>query len=83
VSTLAGTGEIGYVNAAVGILGRFNRPYGVAVDEDGNVIVADMDNDRIRKITPHGQVSILAATGQRGYRDGEETVAQFNQPGEL
>jgi hypothetical protein len=51
------------------------------VDGDGNVIVADMFNCRIRKITPQGHVSTLAGTGEKGHRDGDRLdSAQFNQP---
>jgi hypothetical protein len=53
-------------------------PCGVAVDGDGNAIVADSINHRIRKITPQGQVSTLAGTGEKGHRDGEGFDAQFN-----
>jgi DNA-binding beta-propeller fold protein YncE len=80
VSTLAGTaGEKGYRNGE-GAVAQFHYPCGVAVDGDGNIIVADEYNDRIRKITPQGHVSTLAGTGGVSHRDGEGTVAQFNKP---
>jgi DNA-binding beta-propeller fold protein YncE len=79
VSTLAGTGKEGHQNGE-GSVAQFRHPTGVAVDGDGNLIVADCDNHRIRKITPQGHVSALAGTGEGGYREGEGTVAQFNKP---
>jgi sugar lactone lactonase YvrE len=80
VSTLAGTtGEKGHRDGE-GAGAQFNQPYGVAVDGDGSIIVADMHNHCIRNITPTGQVSTLAGTGKKGYRDGEGTEAQFNYP---
>eukprot|EP00242_Pyramimonas_sp_CCMP2087_P000191 CAMPEP_0198228870 /NCGR_PEP_ID=MMETSP1445-20131203/113827_1 /TAXON_ID=36898 /ORGANISM="Pyramimonas sp., Strain CCMP2087" /LENGTH=580 /DNA_ID=CAMNT_0043909303 /DNA_START=198 /DNA_END=1941 /DNA_ORIENTATION=+ len=82
VSTLAGTGEEGYQDGG-GTVAQFNSPRGIAVDGDGNVFVADMMNNRIRKITPQGHVSTLAGTGEEGYQDGEAIVAQFKGPGGL
>ena len=61
-------------------LNRLNQPSGVAVDGEGNVLVADTFNHCIRKISPQGLVSTLAGTGERGKRDGEGSVARFSNP---
>jgi DNA-binding beta-propeller fold protein YncE len=82
VSTLAGTGAHGHRDGE-GAVALFDYPEGVAVDGDGNVIVADEFNHRIRRITPQGQVSTLAGNGDEGCRDGERTLAQFNCPSGL
>jgi DNA-binding beta-propeller fold protein YncE len=70
VSTLAGTGEKGNRDGE-GAVAQFNFPCGVAVDGDGNGIVADTVNQRIRKVTPQGHVSTLAGTGEEGHQDGD------------
>ena len=49
----------------MGSAARFNNPFAVAVDDGGNVYVADTGNNTIRKITPNGMVSTLA--GLHGY----------------
>lgn len=40
---------------------QLNQPRGIAVDAAGNLYVADMVNFRVRKITPEGMISTLAA----------------------
>jgi sugar lactone lactonase YvrE len=79
VTTLAGTGDEGYADGA-GTEAQFGSLNGVTVDGRGNVYVADLDNHRIRKITPAGVVTTLAGNGDEGYADGTGTEAQFNQP---
>lgn len=60
---------------------RFNGPAGIAVDDAGNLYVADEFNRTIRKITPSGQVSTLAgAVGQAGNENGVGGAARFNIP---
>ena len=81
VSTFAGLpGQAGAANG-FGDHARFRNPWGVAVDGAGNVIVADMSNNTIRKITPTGQVSTLAGqAGVPGQADGAGSQARFNAP---
>jgi len=49
VSTIAGSGTAGH-HDATGTEAQFNLPFGVAVDSSGNLYVADLNNNRIRKI---------------------------------
>ncbi len=62
VTTLAGSGVYGSADG-VGAAASFRSPYGVAVDNIGNVYVADLNNQKIRKITPTGVVTTLAGSG--------------------
>jgi len=78
VSTLAGTpGGAGFADG-VGNAARFNQPYAIAVDFQGNVYVADTYNYVVRKITPAGVVSTLAGRpGMPGSIDGAAGAALF------
>ncbi len=58
VSTLAGNGSFGIVNGAVTVA-EFEYPYGVAVDNSGNVYVSDNSGGDIRKIS-NGSVTTFA-----------------------
>ncbi|MDR2208257.1 MAG: hypothetical protein LBE22_04705 [Azoarcus sp.] len=82
VSTLAGSEE-GFADG-IGGDARFNLPTGIAIDAAGYLYVADSWNDRIRKITPAGEVSTLAggeiAGGERGFADGIGGDARFYAP---
>lgn len=69
----------GYADG-IGSAARFHQPTGVAVDCEGNVYVADQDNNRIRKINPEGNVTTLAGSGTKGYADGIGIETSFNRP---
>jgi DNA-binding beta-propeller fold protein YncE len=78
VSTLAGPS---FEVAGFGPGGAtFSSPTGVAVDASGNVYVADQGNNKIRKISPSGQVITLAGSGKKGSANGPDTLASFYQP---
>jgi sugar lactone lactonase YvrE len=79
VSTLAGSGSEGFADGA-GAAAQFNYPEGVAVDGEGSIIITDMGNHCVRKITPDGTVSTLAGSGRGGFADGTGAAAQFNGP---
>ena len=46
--------------------GQLNSPRGLAIDSEGNILVADYNNHRIQKFTPQGQ--FLQAVGSKGKR---------------
>jgi sugar lactone lactonase YvrE len=79
VTTLAGTNEAGYTDGP-GTQARFSYPAGIAVDDEGNVYIADTANHRIRQIAPDGTVTTLAGSGQPGNADGLAAEAQFRAP---
>lgn len=67
-----------------GSAARFNQPSGVAVDGSGNVYVADLNNNTIRRITPAGTVTTLAGlAGAAGSEDGTGDAARFHSPASL
>jgi hypothetical protein len=78
-ATLAGCGSL-FADGA-GSAARFNAPSGAAVDNGGNVYVADTFNHTIRKISPTGTVTTLAGIpGISGSADGTGSAARFNLP---
>lgn len=79
VTTFAGDGTNGSTDAN-GTLASFNKPTGVAIDNTGNIYVADSENNKIRKITPAGDVSTLAGSGASGSDDLVGNLATFAIP---
>merc|ERR1711937_717316 len=61
---------------------KFEKVGGIAVDGEGNILVADSGDHRIRKVTPGGLVTTVAG-GERGFADGEREKAQFNHPSDI
>jgi len=85
VTTIAGHPPPGKTGSADGTnSARFNTPTGLAVDTNGNVYVADEQNDTIRKLTPLGTNWLTTTIGghalTNGTNNGSGTNALFYFP---
>lgn len=80
VITIAGTGAQGNSDGnGKALQAYFNNPQGIAIDQSGNVYVADTGNHQIRKIDTKGNISVFAGSS-KGFKDGASTQAEFNSP---
>jgi sugar lactone lactonase YvrE len=82
ITTIAGNGNTGYTGdkgpAASALI---NNPQGIAADANGNIYIADTNNNVIRKIAG-GTISTVVGTGLTGYGgDGGTAIsALLNHP---
>ena len=77
-SHVAGNGLFGYLDGDVNIA-EFRRPNDVIEYTPGVYLVADTENNVIRKIQ-NGIVSTFIGSGKFGYLDGHASNAQFKHP---
>jgi len=89
ISTVAGDGDSGYQGDGGPALGaQFRSPTGVAVDDAGNLYIADKNNNRIRKVdftNVPATITTVAGTGSSGY-SGDDALAinaELRSPGGL
>jgi len=93
ITTFAGTGVIGTSgDGGPATSATFKGIYGLAVDDTGNLFIADWDGGQIRKVNTSGIISTFAGTGLITYNgDGISANAAniaplkitFNNIGEL
>jgi sugar lactone lactonase YvrE len=81
-STIAGSGTATYKDG-FDTIASFSAPRGIALDADGNLIVADAGNNRLRLVSAAGEVSTLAGTGAEGFGNGSLAEATFHGPAAL
>ena len=76
ITTIAGNGNGGYgSNGSVGtdgdnipaIQAKLYFPTDITIDSAGNLIVADYQNNRVRKINPNGIITTVAGQGYFGF----------------
>jgi len=79
VTTLAGSDNFGFADGN-GNSAKFWTPCGIALDSNGAIIVAEKQNNRIRKVLQNGDVSTIAGNGTSGSVNGIGTAAQFRNP---
>jgi hypothetical protein len=64
VTTVAGVkGSTGAFADGWGTYARFNGPHCLRIDQQGNIIISDHSNHRIRKMDTRGYVSTIMSTG--------------------
>lgn len=89
ISLVAGTVNdvnlnTGYVNAGLvdgaGNEAKFNFPKGFALDEKGNLFVADSWNHVIRVLTPDGEVHTFSGEPFKGNVVGDVKIARYDVP---
>src|SRR4051794_24079759 len=83
ISTVAGTGSAGYNGDGIpATTATLSFPADVAVTSDGGFLIADNDNNRIRKVASFGgTISTVAGTGGAGFNgDGPVATATLSDP---
>jgi hypothetical protein len=83
MAIVAGTGRGGSAgDGHPAIAADLDRPTAIAVDGAGDVLIADSQNNRIRRVDPSGIITTIAGTGDRGFSgdDGPATQAHLNAP---
>ena len=86
VTTVAGTGTAGFSgDGGPATSAQLNLPYGVAVDSAGNLYIADLNNNRVRRVGPDGVIGTYAGSGGEGSSGdgGPATSAQMLTPRNL
>ena len=83
ITTIAGNGVAGYSgDGGAATAAKLDYPSGVAVDNSGNVYIADLEYAVIRKVNTSGIISTIAGSGTAGYSGdgGPATAAELNEP---
>ncbi len=78
VTTVAGTGVVGFTgDGGAAASARLAYPYGVAVDGQGNLYIADTNNQRIRRVdSASGVIATVAGNGTATFAgDGMPAVS--------
>jgi hypothetical protein len=64
IKTIAGTGTRGFSgDGGQAAQAQFDSPYGLLLDPRGNLYVADLGNNRVRRIRPDGVITTVAGGG--------------------
>ena len=84
ISTYAGTGTNGFSgDGGAATMAELSYPVGVTLDSSGNLLIADRNNQRIRRVDAgSGDISTIAGTGTAGYSGdgGLATAAKLSFP---
>jgi sugar lactone lactonase YvrE len=74
ITTFAGNGYCAFTGDGIATENGVNSPDGVQVDSNGNVFIADTNNERLRWVDASGNMTTFAGNGSFTY-NGDGTVA--------
>src|SRR5215212_344462 len=83
IHTVAGSGKHGYSgDGGPATKAAFDGPWGVAVDREKKVYIADHHNRVVRKVDPKGKITTIAGTGEAGFNreEGPATKVWLHDP---
>ncbi|MBI4551402.1 MAG: choice-of-anchor D domain-containing protein [Candidatus Latescibacteria bacterium] len=88
ITTIAGSGPTGFNNGGffgdggLATQARLDLPTGLAMDGTGNLFIADLRNERIRKVDVNGVITTVAGGGNFGNvgEGGPATQAYLSSP---
>ncbi|HYE75892.1 MAG TPA: hypothetical protein VEF04_21285, partial [Blastocatellia bacterium] len=82
ITTIAGNGKAEYSgDGGPAIKASLNNPQSIAIDRDGNLLIADTYNHVVRRIDKSGKITTFAGTiGGFGGDGSEATKAQMSLP---
>ncbi|MGH8896178.1 MAG: NHL repeat-containing protein [Egibacteraceae bacterium] len=83
ITTVAGTGVQGFSgDGGPATAANLYYPYGVTVDTDGTLYIAEWGNNRVRKVNSSGTITTVAGTGTQGFSgdSGPATAANLSGP---
>src|SRR5215212_11966398 len=82
ITTVAGTGQLGFSGDGGPATEAKLSAYDVALDHKGNIYICDLDNQRIRKVDQDGIIHTVAGSGKHGYSGdgGPTTKAALEDP---
>ena len=86
ISTVAGTGSAGFSgDGGAATAAQLRSPEAVALDDGGNLYIADTGNARVRRVDTAGTIATLAGTGTKGFSGdgGAAAAARLGAPGGL
>ena len=85
IATVAGTGTAGFGgDGGAATRAQLNFPYGLAVDASGTLFIADLGNNRVRRVATDGTITTYAGSGQGATSDGGPAIyAQLLSPRNL
>jgi hypothetical protein len=86
ITTVAGSGVAGFSgNGGPATAAEFNAPSDAARLPDGSIVIADSNNNMVRRVAPDGVITTAVGTGAAGFSgdNGPATAATLSFPSDI